>query len=131
LFACSTEIYIHHHHHPFLILLIDLVPALFFFFQLNGWMLQARSEIHKFSFSSEYFEFGEFLHKPPVLALGTLAEALPVPPGDIRDSVVGIATGYGLDNQGVGVRIQEGSRIFSFPRLQDLVWVPTSLISNG
>jgi hypothetical protein len=28
-----------------------------------------------------------------------------------RDSVVGIATGYGLDNQEVGVRVQVGSRI--------------------
>jgi hypothetical protein len=31
-----------------------------------------------------------------------------------RDSVVGIATGYGLDNRGVGVRVPVGSRIFSF-----------------
>jgi hypothetical protein len=30
-----------------------------------------------------------------------------------RDSVVGIATGYGLDDQGVGVRVPVGSRIFS------------------
>jgi hypothetical protein len=31
----------------------------------------------------------------------------------IRDSVVGIATGYGLDGRGVGVRVLVGSRIFS------------------
>jgi hypothetical protein len=31
----------------------------------------------------------------------------------IRDSSVGIATGYGLDDRGVGVRVPEGSRIFS------------------
>jgi hypothetical protein len=31
----------------------------------------------------------------------------------IRDSVVGIATGYGLDDRGVGVRVPVGSRIFS------------------
>jgi hypothetical protein len=30
-----------------------------------------------------------------------------------RDSVVGIATGYGLDDRGVGVRAPVGSRIFS------------------
>jgi hypothetical protein len=30
-----------------------------------------------------------------------------------RDSVVGIATGYGLDNGGIGVRVPVGSRIFS------------------
>jgi hypothetical protein len=32
-----------------------------------------------------------------------------------RDSVVGIATGYGLDDRGVGVRVPVGSRILSFP----------------
>jgi hypothetical protein len=30
-----------------------------------------------------------------------------------RDSSVGIATGYGLDGRGVGVRVPVGSRIFS------------------
>jgi hypothetical protein len=30
-----------------------------------------------------------------------------------RDSVVGIATGYGLDDQGDGVRVPEGARIFT------------------
>jgi hypothetical protein len=30
-----------------------------------------------------------------------------------RDSVVGIATSYGLDKRGVGVRVSVGSRIFS------------------
>jgi hypothetical protein len=32
-----------------------------------------------------------------------------------RDSVVGIATSYGLDDWGVGVRVPVGSRIFSSP----------------
>jgi hypothetical protein len=32
-----------------------------------------------------------------------------------RDSTVGIATGYGLDDQGVEVRVPEGARIFTFP----------------
>jgi hypothetical protein len=36
-----------------------------------------------------------------------------------RNSVVGIVTGYGLDDQGVGVRIPVGSRIFSSPRRPD------------
>jgi hypothetical protein len=31
------------------------------------------------------------------------------------DSVVGIATSYRLDDQGVGVRVPVGSRIFSSP----------------
>jgi hypothetical protein len=33
-----------------------------------------------------------------------------------RDSVVGTATGYGLDSRGVGVRVQVVSRILSSPR---------------
>jgi hypothetical protein len=32
-----------------------------------------------------------------------------------QDSVVGIATGYELDDRGVGVRVPVGSRIFSSP----------------
>jgi hypothetical protein len=32
---------------------------------------------------------------------------------------VGIATGYGLDDRKVGVRVQIGSRIFSSPRRLD------------
>jgi hypothetical protein len=35
------------------------------------------------------------------------------------DSVVGIATGYGLNDGGVGVRVPVGSRIFSSPRRPD------------
>jgi hypothetical protein len=36
--------------------------------------------------------------------------------------VVGIATGYGLDDRGVGVRVPVVSRIFSFPRRRDRLW---------
>jgi hypothetical protein len=36
-----------------------------------------------------------------------------------RNSVVGIATGYGLDDRGVEVRVPVGSRIFSSPRRPD------------
>jgi hypothetical protein len=35
------------------------------------------------------------------------------------DSSVGMATAYGLDDGGVGVRVPEGSRIFSSPRRPD------------
>jgi hypothetical protein len=48
-----------------------------------------------------------------------------------RDSAVGIATGYGLDDRGVGVRVPLGSRIFSSPRLPDRLWDPPNLLSNG
>jgi hypothetical protein len=36
-----------------------------------------------------------------------------------RDSVVGIATSYGLDDRGVGLRVPIGSRIFSSPDRSD------------
>jgi hypothetical protein len=48
-----------------------------------------------------------------------------------RDSVVGIATGYGLDDQMVGVRVPVGSRIFCSPRRPDRLWGPPSLLSSG
>jgi hypothetical protein len=48
-----------------------------------------------------------------------------------RDSVVGIATGYGPDNLGVGVRVPVGSRIFSSPRRPDRLWGPPNLQSTG
>jgi hypothetical protein len=48
-----------------------------------------------------------------------------------RDSVVGIATGYGLDDRGVEVRVPVGSRIFSSPRRPDWLWGPPNLLSNG
>jgi hypothetical protein len=48
-----------------------------------------------------------------------------------RDSVVGIATGYVLDDRGVGVRVPVGSRIFSSPRRPDRLWGPRNLLSNG
>jgi hypothetical protein len=47
------------------------------------------------------------------------------------DSSVGIATGYGLDDRGVGVRVPEGSRIFSSPNRPDWLWGPPNLLSNG
>jgi hypothetical protein len=46
-------------------------------------------------------------------------------------SSVGIATSYGLDDRGVGVRVLVGSRIFSSPRRTDRLWGPPSLLSNG
>jgi hypothetical protein len=48
-----------------------------------------------------------------------------------RDSVVGIAIGYGLDDRGVGFGVPVGSRIFSSPRRPDRLWGPPNLLSNG
>jgi hypothetical protein len=44
---------------------------------------------------------------------------------------VDIATGYGLDERGVGIRVPVGSRIFSSPRCPDRVWGPSNLLSIG
>jgi hypothetical protein len=48
-----------------------------------------------------------------------------------RDNVVGVATGYGLDDRGDGVRVPVGSRILFSPRRPDRLWGPPSLLSNG
>jgi hypothetical protein len=48
-----------------------------------------------------------------------------------RHSSVGIATGYGLDDRGAGVRIPVESRIFSSPHRPDRLWGPLSLLSYG
>jgi hypothetical protein len=45
-------------------------------------------------------------------------------------SIVGIATGCGLDDRGVGVRVPVGSRCFSFPRYPDRLWGPPNLLAN-
>jgi hypothetical protein len=48
-----------------------------------------------------------------------------------RDSAVSIATGYGLDDRGVGARVLVGSRIFTSPCHPDRLWGPPNLLSNG
>jgi hypothetical protein len=48
-----------------------------------------------------------------------------------RDSTVSIATGYGLDDREVGVRVPIESRNFSSPRRPDGFWGPSSLLFNG
>jgi hypothetical protein len=48
-----------------------------------------------------------------------------------RDSAVGIANGYGLNDRGFGVGVPVWSRIFSSLFRPDRLWGPLSLISNG
>jgi hypothetical protein len=48
-----------------------------------------------------------------------------------RGSVVGIATGYGLVDQRIGVRIPIGSRIFISPYRPNRLWGPPNLLSDG
>jgi hypothetical protein len=45
--------------------------------------------------------------------------------------LVGIATGYGLDDQGVGVRVPVVSRIFTSPYRPDRLWGSPNLLYNG
>jgi hypothetical protein len=49
----------------------------------------------------------------------------------IRDIAFDIATGYGLDVLGIGVRASVLSRFLSSPRCLDLFWGLRSLLSNG
>jgi hypothetical protein len=49
----------------------------------------------------------------------------------IRDSIVGIATSYGLDDRRVWVRALIWSRIFSSPRRPERFWGSPSLLANG
>jgi hypothetical protein len=45
-------------------------------------------------------------------------------------NVVGIATGYGLDDIRIGIRVPVGSRIY--PSLRpDWLWDPSNPLSNG
>jgi hypothetical protein len=57
------------------------------------------------------------------------ATAVPVNAASV--SAVGIATGCGLDDRRVGIRVPVGSRIISSPRLRDRLWGPPCLLSNG
>jgi hypothetical protein len=49
----------------------------------------------------------------------------------VPSRAVGIATGYGLDDRRVEVRVPVGSRIFSSPRRPDRLWDPPSLLFSG
>jgi hypothetical protein len=55
---------------------------------------------------------------------GRLTHSLLVILTYVRDSSVGIATAYGLNDSGVGVRAPVGSRIFSSPNRSDRLSYP-------
>jgi hypothetical protein len=44
---------------------------------------------------------------------------------------VQIATGYGLDDRGVVVRVPVGVKIFTSPNRPDQLWGPPNRLSNG
>jgi hypothetical protein len=64
------------------------------------------------------------LHAPAAI------HTVPVGKGS-RDSATGIAIGYGLGYQGVGIRVPVGARIFFSPCRPARLWGPPSLLSNG
>jgi hypothetical protein len=134
----------------FLLYLYFLIVYLFPTFSLYYSFLLKRIQIvvlyHLHVLFSPYFSF--FCHSPIlVLLLICLSSALsdffslfsslfstitcPTAWFRSRDSVDGIATGYGLNNLEVGVRVLVGSRIFSSPRHPDRLWGPPSALSNG
>jgi hypothetical protein len=43
-------------------------------------------------------------------------------------NVVGIATGYGLEDLWVGVRVPVGPKILSLPRRPDRLWDPPNIL---
>jgi hypothetical protein len=61
---------------------------------------------------------------------GAFKSPVPVFVAITLDSVVGIATSYGLDDRGDGVRVPVGSRIFSSPHRPDLFGSSPNLLSN-
>jgi hypothetical protein len=68
----------------------------------DRWELCLHSSVWLFGLMLEHR--GNLIFRPiPWIMLGS------------RDSIVGIASGYGLDDRGVGVRVPVGSRIFSSP----------------
>jgi hypothetical protein len=49
---------------------------------------------------------------------------------ETRGGSIGIATGYGLDDPGVGVRVLVGSSIFTSPYRPDRLWGTLNLLHN-
>jgi hypothetical protein len=49
---------------------------------------------------------------------------------NFRNRTVGIATGYRLDEGGIGARVPVEARILSSPRRPDRIWGPHSLLSD-
>jgi hypothetical protein len=51
--------------------------------------------------------------------------------GNRSYKAVGIATGYGMNSQGVGVRVPVGAGFFSSPYLPDRLWGPPNFLASG
>jgi hypothetical protein len=90
-------------------------------------ILELNGNLHFFVYNSRYCRFTKYT----TLHTHTVYYTLRLNNYRSRESVVGIAIGYGLDDRGVGVRVPVGSRIFSSPRRPDPLWGPPTLLSNG
>jgi hypothetical protein len=63
--------------------------------------------------------------------MGDHGPYMKITPRGSQDIAVGMATGYGLDDRGVRVRVPVWSRFFTSPRRPDRLWGPPTLLSNG
>jgi hypothetical protein len=89
-------------------------------YELNFYINLLRNSVFKgLVGSSCIVSWSPRLRKPTVLT--EILHNFPHP-----DNAVSIATGYGLDSRGVGVRVQVGARNFSSPCRPNLLWSPPS-----
>jgi hypothetical protein len=70
-----------------------------------------------------------YLHSP--IRLHGVVLSLLLPFIDSRDSSIGIALGYGLDDRGSRVRFPTWAGNFSSSPCPERLWGPPSLLSNG
>jgi hypothetical protein len=82
-------------------------------------------------FKHSHYMFLPCVRKQVSQAYRTKITVLYILPFMSRGSLVGITTGYGLDDRGITVRVPVGSRIFTSPYRPDRLWGPHNLLSNG
>jgi hypothetical protein len=111
---------------------------------INNIIQQCSSNIKKFYQKYSYFWYADFGHKNYLLYRSFVWNSELTQSTFLnfslrsynfscqsRDSAVGTATGYGLHDGGVAVRVPVGSRIFSSRSRPDRFCEPPSLLSNG
>jgi hypothetical protein len=75
-----------------------------------------------------YWSHPPFFSKLPTHVLGREPVIMCFSTFTLNCGKAGIATGYGLDSRGVGVRVPVGSRIFSSSHHPDRLWGPPNLL---
>jgi hypothetical protein len=86
---------------------------------------------HSICFSTMIFTVTRGWHNRPGVAAVPIASQTELKKKIYRYSIVGIATSYGMDDPGVGVRVPVGARIFPSPRRPHRLCGPPNLVSNG